>query len=78
MGVDFAEIKRRREAAGLTLQQAAAGAGFKSFQYWWAIENGRKPGLTVDSLAAIAHVLACKLDDLIDKPDKRSRKATKK
>jgi transcriptional regulator with XRE-family HTH domain len=73
MGIDFVEIKRRREAAGLTLQQAADSAGFAARQYWWQIENGKKPGLSVDSLAAVARVLGCKLDDLIEKPAKKRK-----
>jgi transcriptional regulator with XRE-family HTH domain len=76
MGIDFAEIKRRRESAGLSLQSAADAAGFSSRQFWWQIENGRKPGLTVDSLTAVARVLSCKLDDLIE-PEKPKRQGTK-
>jgi transcriptional regulator with XRE-family HTH domain len=73
MGINSAEIKRRRVDAGLTLQQASDAAGFTTRQFWWQIENGRKPGLTVESLAAVARVLECKLDDLIDKPAKRRK-----
>jgi transcriptional regulator with XRE-family HTH domain len=76
MGIDFAEIKRRREAAGLTLQRAADDAGFKTRQQWFKIERGENPTLTVDTLSAVARVLGCKLDDLIEKPPKR-RKPTK-
>jgi hypothetical protein len=36
---------------------------------------GRRPGLTLDSLAAVARVLGCKLDDLVETP---SRDTTKK
>lgn len=58
-------IRKMREARGLTLTEFATAMGVTpgAVSHW---ENGRrKPG--IDDLAKMARLLACKVDDLIDK-----------
>ncbi len=66
--LDTHAIATRREALGLTMNDAAAAAGFKSRQHWYAIEageKGNKLGLTLSTLNAIAKALHCDVKDLL-------------
>jgi transcriptional regulator with XRE-family HTH domain len=71
------EIKRRREAIGLTLDEAAKRAGFGQRQRWYAIESGRGSNLAAESLYAVAGVLGCTMEDLMIRPMPKKR-TTKK
>jgi transcriptional regulator with XRE-family HTH domain len=62
----FAEIKRRREAAGITQAEAARLAGWKSQQHWRNVESGRSPNPRVMTLFAVAKVLGCRVRDLLN------------
>lgn len=64
--VRFDEIKRRREAAGLTKAECARRAGFKSQQHWYGMESGRSPNPRIDTLIVVAKVLGCKVRDLLN------------
>ncbi len=62
------KIKKRRQAKGWTLTQAAEAArwGRWGFTRWHDIEAGRRRNLTLDTLAAIADALGCQPADLLD------------
>lgn len=70
------EIRRRREAIGMTMVEAAVAAGFKHRQQWYAIETGQRKGLAVETLSAVARALRCNIDDLMQpsQPEKPTRK----
>jgi DNA-binding XRE family transcriptional regulator len=63
--LDLEKIKVAREKAGLTQQQAAESAGFKTRQAWNRIENGAQANIGLDTLAKIAKVLKVKPRDLL-------------
>ncbi len=65
--VDFAEMKRRRLRKGLTQAAAAKLAGWRTAQVWTNMENGQRPNPQVLTLAKVAAVLGCKVDDLLRK-----------
>jgi transcriptional regulator with XRE-family HTH domain len=58
--LDLEKIKQLREKLGLTQEQAAHRAGFKSRQAWFNIESGgQSPSLaTLDKIAAALGVKA--------------------
>ena len=62
--VDTAKIKRLRESAGMTQEDAAAKAGFKSRQAWNNIESGRQMP-RIPTLTGIAKALGVKASDLL-------------
>ena len=69
--LDTVKIKAVREARGLTHEQAAAAAGFKSRQNWYAVESGKRGGengITLGTLDAIAKALDCDPRDLLTTP----------
>lgn len=61
--VNGAELRRRREVAGLTGQELARRIGIHSASLS-KVETGRK-GMSVTTLAAVARELGCPLDILI-------------
>ena len=63
--LDTEKIRSLREAAGLTMQQAADKAGFKSRQHWHAAESGDIGNITLDTLRRIAVALGVKARDLL-------------
>lgn len=66
--IDRDEIKRRRTALGLTLDEAAKRAGFNHRQRWSGIERGERSRLATDTLLAVAKALECSMEDLLVKP----------
>ncbi len=61
-------IRSRREKLGLTLEQAAKLAGFKSRQHWYSVETGAtggQSGVTLGTLNAIAKALQCDAKELL-------------
>lgn len=64
--VNGKEVKRRREKMKLTQGEAAVSVGW-SAQRWSDFENERNPDPRVSTLAAVAKVLKCRLDDLVMK-----------
>lgn len=71
--VDAQEIKRRRVALGLTLQEAADRAGFSGRQRWSGIERGERSNLRADTLLAVARALGCSIEDLLAKPPGKAK-----
>ena len=67
--LNLAEIKKRRQALGLTLTQAGIAAGWndKGRTTWHDIEVGRRQNITLDTLAAMAQALKCSIHDLLIK-----------
>jgi transcriptional regulator with XRE-family HTH domain len=59
------EIKARREKATLTMQEAAERAGLGGKQRWYDIEKGKRPNPSIETMQRVAHVLGCKVDDLL-------------
>lgn len=58
------KVKRLREKAGLTQEQAAERAGFTSRQAWNNVESGRQEP-TLGTLERMAKALGCKPRELI-------------
>lgn len=65
MRVNFGKIKTLREKKGLSMGEAAKRAGLRTIQRWSDLENGRHDNPRVLTLAAVAKVLGCKVDDLL-------------
>lgn len=65
MALNTDYIRQRREALGLTQQQAADAAGFPNLQKWSNYENGRIPDPRLSSLEAIARALKCSVAKLV-------------
>ncbi|MEM9753107.1 MAG: helix-turn-helix transcriptional regulator [Planctomycetota bacterium] len=63
--IDFERVRTLREAAGLSVAEAARRAGMKHRQQWWLIENARKLDPTVSTLQRIAAVLDVEPADLL-------------
>lgn len=55
--IDLAKLRRLREAAELSLEDAARRAGFSSRQQWHLIESGQRSNVRVDTLGKIAAAL---------------------
>jgi transcriptional regulator with XRE-family HTH domain len=63
-----AAIKARRESLDMTMDDAAAAAGFKGKarrQVWYQIESGTRTNITLDTLARIAKALKVSPCDLL-------------
>jgi DNA-binding Xre family transcriptional regulator len=65
--LNLAEIKKRRQALGLTLTEAAIAAGWndRGRTTWHDIEVGRRQNITLDTLAGMAKALKCSVHDLL-------------
>lgn len=61
--VDGQELRRRRQAAGLTGQELAARVGIHS-AHLSKVELGHKE-LSIGKLQAVARALACSTDELL-------------
>lgn len=70
------EIRRRREAKGMTQGEAAikAGWGKTGFVRWSRLERGTPKDPAWSTMEAVAKVLRCKLDDLLSVTPKTKRK----
>lgn len=64
-------IKQRREALGLTQQQAADAAGLPDRQRWHGYESGRVDNPELSTLLGMARALQCTVDDLVKHDRKR-------
>lgn len=64
MSINREKIKSLREAAGLTLAEAAQRAGWKGRQHWHAIESGQRLDPPFTAAQRIAAVLGVSLDEL--------------
>jgi len=65
IALDTNKLKRLRENAGLTQDQAAKLAGMPNRQRWNDIESGRKANVTLSTLDAICSALKCSAQDLL-------------
>jgi DNA-binding XRE family transcriptional regulator len=65
MGLDNAKMRRLREDAKLSQEEAARKAGMKTKQAWNRIESGTHLNVSIDTLEAIAKALGCKAKDLL-------------
>lgn len=61
-------IRNRREALGLTQQQAADAAGLSDRQRWYKFECGRVDNPELSTLLGIARALKCSIDKLVVVP----------
>jgi transcriptional regulator with XRE-family HTH domain len=76
--LDREKMRARRKALELNQTEAAERAGFSGGAPQWSdIENGRKPNVTLDTLAKIAAALECDARDLITAPPEKPAKRTK-
>jgi transcriptional regulator with XRE-family HTH domain len=66
--LDGGKIKARRQKLGLTLAGAARAAGWwrNGRTRWHDLETGRYPNVKLKTLASIARVLECGIEDLIN------------
>lgn len=65
MRVNVKRIKALRNRKGLTMATAARLSGLKTIQRWSDLENGRHKNPRAFTLAAVARVLGCKVDELL-------------
>jgi len=63
--LDVAKIRKLREAAGLSQDDAAKRAGLASRQRWHQIEGGSSINIELDTLERIAKALGVKGKDLL-------------
>jgi transcriptional regulator with XRE-family HTH domain len=63
--LDIAKIRKLREAAGLSQEEAAKKAGLSSRQRWYHIEGGVNTNITLETLGQIAKALGVKAKDLL-------------
>lgn len=74
MPLNTAEIKRRREGAGMTQAAAAERVGFANQSAWHRIESGALKNPTLETLERIASVLGCSPCDLIAPPAPKTKR----
>ncbi len=66
--VNFAEIRRRREAGGWTLAELGLRAGVpasRARQWWHDLENGRALDPAISQLCRAADALSCSVDAIV-------------
>lgn len=64
--LDLEKIKARRAKLGMTMEQAAEAAGFKSGrQYWYMLESGQRPDVPLSTVNRIAAALKCNAKDIL-------------
>lgn len=63
--LNTAKIRSLREKKGMTVQQAAEGAGWKHRQQWQQIESGDVTNISLATLYAIAKTLKVKPASLL-------------
>lgn len=75
-----AEVRRRREAVGMTLQEAADRAGWPASgrQRWYDLESGRKADPQISTVVAVARALKCRIEDLLLEESATPAKAQKR
>ena len=64
--INGSEIRRRRQEAGLTLQELGDRVGHH-LSYIGHLETGRRQDPSLGLTAALAEALGCKVDDLLVK-----------
>ena len=70
MPVSQKEIAARREKLGLTMEEAAARAGFTGPNArirWYEVESGKIADPRASTLEKVAGALGCRVDDLLVK-----------
>lgn len=65
-------VKLARELRGWTVKEATLAAGVKS-PTWYAVENGQRGNVDVDTLEKIARGLGCSSDYLLGLSDQHSQ-----
>ena len=73
MPVNQKEIAARREKLGLTMEEAAARAGFTGPNArirWYEVESGKIADPRASTLERVAGALGCLMDDLLVKKEK--------
>ncbi len=63
--LDHEKLKALREKKGLTMEEAAAKAGFASRQHWYMIESGKRLNIELATLDKIADAVGVKAKDLL-------------
>jgi transcriptional regulator with XRE-family HTH domain len=63
--LDIGKMKALREKLKLSQDEAAKKAGLSGRQRWNDIESGRRAGITLTTLDAIAKALGVKAKDLL-------------
>ncbi len=63
--LDTTKLRELRLKRGMSMDDAAAAAGFNNRQRWYAIESGQKKNITLDTLNAIAAALGVKAKELL-------------
>jgi transcriptional regulator with XRE-family HTH domain len=63
--LDGSEVRRRREALGLTQSQANARAGFTRKMEWSDVERNVRTNPRLALAVAVASALGCRVDDLL-------------
>ena len=72
MPLDPWKIRQYRERQGLTLDEAARRAGFKTRQQWHGIESGGRINVAPDTFLALARALGITMEELMaDQETKR-------
>ncbi|PMQ02387.1 MAG: transcriptional regulator [Dictyoglomus sp. NZ13-RE01] len=69
MKVDLRKIKRIREEKGISAKDMAEELGYKHYQSYWRIENGKR-GIKIEHLIKLSKILGVPLEDLIKEEEK--------
>lgn len=67
--LNTAFIQSRRDALGLTQEQAAKAAGLGTRTHWHRIESGKRANIEIATLLRISRVLKCSAAELLTEPD---------
>jgi transcriptional regulator with XRE-family HTH domain len=71
MPLNVEKIRQLREAAGLSMDQAAKLAGMNSRQRWYEVESGLRANITIGTLDAMARALGVEPADLLAKAKRK-------
>jgi DNA-binding XRE family transcriptional regulator len=63
--LDIEKLRKLREKAGLSQEDAAKRAGLNSRQAWYNIESGLQANVTMTTLDSLAKALGVKARDLV-------------
>jgi len=69
MKVDLRKIKRIREEKGISVKEISKELGYKHYQSYWRIENGKR-GIKLEHLIKLSKILCIPLEDLIKEEEK--------